>query len=46
MDKEDIKNNRPIVQNDTSDDKNTDVEDKKNYDYLEPGDVYSFEVGM
>ena len=46
MDKEIITNKGSEVQKGASDDKKTDVENKKNYDYLESGDVYTFEVGM
>ncbi len=46
MDKDYIKNNKAEVQKEPADSKNVDDKNDKNYDYLEPGDTYSFEVGM
>lgn len=46
MDDKNTKNNETDSQKDTGNSKKSDVTNEKNYDYLEPGDVYNFEVGM
>lgn len=46
MDDKYMKTNISKVREEPIDDKKSDVENKKNYDYLEPGDEYSFDVGI
>ncbi|MBR4880471.1 MAG: hypothetical protein IKU19_00970 [Clostridia bacterium] len=46
MEKENLKNKEQKVKTDSTESKKTDVKNDKNYDYLESGNVYNFEVGM